>query len=83
MREKDVCTCMYACCPCTNAKYESLLDSLFTQLDMGKTPAQGTVLLCPRVCLLLGLAGAQEIGSISLTRKALSKSWLCAGLAKR
>lgn len=44
---------------------------------MGKKPAQRRILLCPKVCLFLGLAGAQETGSVSLTRKALS--WVLAG----
>lgn len=37
---------------------------------MGKKPAQ-RILLCPKVFLFLGLAGDQEMGSVSLTRKAL------------
>lgn len=37
---------------------------------MGKKPVQ-RILLCPKVFLFLGLAGAQEMGSVSLTRKAL------------
>lgn len=60
------------------ANCESPLN-LLSQLDMGKKPAQ-RILLCPKSVLFLGLAGDQEMGSVSLTRKAFFGCWLCTTL---